>query len=107
MTRRWSPGSQEAQERLCLSCHIRNKSVVGRVSASPNFIAAYEQSVHGQALLRGNALAPTCVDCHGAHDEQKGFSAASFVNKMRVQQVCARCHPAEDMRLPGASTAPP
>jgi predicted CXXCH cytochrome family protein len=93
---------KRAQERLCLSCHIRNKSVVGRVSASPNFIAAYEQSVHGQALLRGNALAPTCVDCHGAHDEQKGFSAASFVNKMRVQQVCARCHPAEEHAFAGS-----
>lgn len=87
---------KRAQERLCLSCHLKNKSVMDRVSASAGFIAAYEQSVHGLALLRGNALAPTCVDCHGAHDEQHGFSTSSFVNKMRVQQVCARCHPAEE-----------
>ncbi|HEY6148804.1 MAG TPA: cytochrome c3 family protein, partial [Thermoanaerobaculia bacterium] len=93
---------KRAQERLCLSCHIRNKSVMGRVSASTSFIAAYEQSVHGQALLRGNALAPTCVDCHGAHDEQHGFSTDSFVNKMRVQEVCARCHPAEEKAFSGS-----
>ena len=90
---------KRAQERLCLSCHARNKSVMGRVSASPSFIAAYEQSVHGKALMAGNAKAPTCVDCHGAHDEQHGFSMASFVNKMRVQQVCARCHAAEEHKF--------
>ncbi|HYK43126.1 MAG TPA: cytochrome c3 family protein [Thermoanaerobaculia bacterium] len=93
---------KRAQERLCLSCHVRNKSVVSRMSANPSFISAYEQSVHGVALLRGNAKAPTCVDCHGAHDEQKGFSTASLVNKMRVQQVCARCHPAEEHAFAGS-----
>jgi cytochrome b subunit of formate dehydrogenase len=87
---------KRAQERLCLSCHLKDKAVRDRASSSATFIASYERSVHGAALLRGNALAPTCVDCHGAHDERHGFDAASFVNKMQVQQVCARCHPSEN-----------
>ncbi len=93
---------KRAQERLCLSCHLKNKAVQDRVSASAGFIAAYEQSVHGAALLRGDARAPTCVDCHGAHDEQHGFDTSSFVNKMRVQQVCGRCHAAEGRQFAGS-----
>lgn len=87
---------KRAQEQLCLSCHVKNKAVSDRVSSSAGFIASYEHSVHGAALLRGNARAPTCVDCHGAHDARHGFDLSSPVNKMRVQQVCAKCHPSED-----------
>lgn len=83
------------QERLCLSCHVRDKSVRESAASTPTFIASYQQSVHGAALARGDARAPNCVDCHGAHDERYGFDASSFVNKMRVEQVCARCHEAE------------
>jgi predicted CXXCH cytochrome family protein len=86
---------KKTQERLCLSCHVRDKSVRDSAASKPTFIASYQQSVHGAALARGDARAPNCVDCHGAHDERYGFDASSFVNKMRVQQVCARCHEAE------------
>jgi len=87
---------KRAQEALCLSCHVKNKAVSDKVGMSPGFIASYEQSVHGAALLRGDASAPTCVDCHGAHDERRGFDTSSLVNKMRVQRVCAQCHFAEE-----------
>jgi predicted CXXCH cytochrome family protein len=83
------------QERLCLSCHLRDKSVRENAASTPGFIASYEQSVHGAALARGDARAPNCVDCHGAHDERYGFDPSSFVNKMRVEKVCARCHEPE------------
>jgi cytochrome b subunit of formate dehydrogenase len=88
---------KRAQERLCLSCHVKNKAVRDQVSTSATFIASYEHSVHGAALLRGDARAPTCVDCHGAHDERHGFDLSSPVNKMHVQQVCAKCHPSENV----------
>lgn len=87
---------KRAQEQLCLSCHLKNKAVRDQVSSSSTFIASYEHSVHGAALLRGNARAPTCVDCHGAHDARHGFDLSSHVNKMRVQLVCAKCHPSEN-----------
>ncbi len=83
------------QERLCLSCHLRNKSVRDAAAPTASFIASYEQSVHGAALARGNGRAPTCIDCHGAHDARHGFDSSSPVNKMRVQQVCGRCHETE------------
>ncbi len=86
---------KRVQERLCLSCHLHDKAVRENVVSTPGFIASQRQSVHGAALARGNARAPNCVDCHGAHDERYGFDASSFVNKMRVEQVCARCHQAQ------------
>jgi formate dehydrogenase gamma subunit len=88
-----------AQEQLCLSCHLRNPAVRNQAAMSASFISSYEESVHGKALARGDARAPTCVDCHGAHDERKGFDTASFVNKMRVQEVCGRCHEAESRQF--------
>ena len=87
---------KRAQERLCLSCHLYDESVRSRAAPTPGFIASFEHSVHGTALHRGDARAPNCVDCHGAHDERHGFDASSFVNKMQVQQVCARCHASEN-----------
>jgi len=84
------PGAlKQAQERLCLSCHLKDKAVRENGASPTGFIESYENSVHGAALARGNARAPTCIDCHGAHDMRYGFDSASKVNKMRVQQVCA------------------
>jgi len=44
-------------------------------------------SVHFKALERRDRMAPTCVDCHGAHD-----IAPSHKPKARMSQTCARCH---------------
>jgi cytochrome b subunit of formate dehydrogenase len=88
---------KRAQERLCLSCHLYDESVKSRAAPTAGFIASFENSVHGAAVKRGDARAPTCADCHGAHDERRGMDTSSFVNKMQVQQVCARCHAAENL----------
>jgi predicted CXXCH cytochrome family protein len=44
-------------------------------------------SVHFKAIERGDRMAPTCVDCHGAHD-----IAAPHQPKTRVSKTCASCH---------------
>ena len=86
---------KKAQARLCLSCHLRDKSVRDAAASTRGFISSYEHSVHGAALARGDARAPTCIDCHGAHDARHGFDSSSPVNKMKVGQVCGRCHEPE------------
>ncbi|HEV8117003.1 MAG TPA: cytochrome c3 family protein, partial [Thermoanaerobaculia bacterium] len=88
---------KRAQDRLCLSCHLYDESVKSRAAPTAGFIASFENSVHGRALKHGDARAPSCADCHGAHDERRGMDTSSFVNKMRVQQVCAKCHAAENL----------
>ena len=47
---------KQAQEKLCLHCHLDSPDVRARVAPSAGFIARYEQSVHGQALLREDVL---------------------------------------------------
>ncbi|HEU4402525.1 MAG TPA: hypothetical protein VFT43_10515, partial [Candidatus Polarisedimenticolia bacterium] len=57
-----------AQEKVCLSCHLDNPEVRARMSPGAGFIAAYEKSVHGAALLAdANPDVPNCVSCHSNH----------------------------------------
>jgi cytochrome b subunit of formate dehydrogenase len=77
---------------VCLSCHLDNPDVRQRVGPSAGFIAAYEKSVHGMALQRGDQGAATCSDCHGAHDMQKGSDPKSLVYKLNIPQTCGKCH---------------
>ncbi len=44
-------------------------------------------SVHYQALARGDRTAPLCVDCHGAHNVSSTHGPKSILS-----QTCARCH---------------
>jgi cytochrome b subunit of formate dehydrogenase len=90
---------KRAQERLCLSCHLYDASVRARASPTAAFIGSFEHSVHGAALRRGDARAPNCVDCHGAHEERRGFDTSSLVNKMRVQEICGKCHVSENRQF--------
>jgi cytochrome b subunit of formate dehydrogenase len=80
------------QEKLCLSCHLDDPEVRARANPTAGFIAAYESSVHGKALLAGNAAAANCVDCHGAHEMKRGFEATARVNKMHIPGTCGACH---------------
>jgi len=53
----------------------------------------YLQSVHGQAIQRGNWLAPVCTDCHGIHTIKAPGNPASSVSAQVLSQItCARCH---------------
>jgi predicted CXXCH cytochrome family protein len=44
-------------------------------------------SVHQQAVARGDRTAPVCVDCHGSHDVKKAAAPREAVSK-----TCAACH---------------
>jgi predicted CXXCH cytochrome family protein len=45
--------------------------------------------IHFKALSQGNANAPTCVDCHGAHSITPPNQP-----RARISRTCARCHSA-------------
>jgi formate dehydrogenase gamma subunit len=85
---------KRAQERLCLSCHLDDPGVRARTTPDAGFIAAYESSVHGKALARGDPRAATCIDCHGAHEMKKGYEPTARVNKRHIPETCGACHPA-------------
>ncbi len=49
-------------------------------------------------IARGNALAPTCTDCHGIHSIKAHTNPNSPVAEQNVSRdICARCH--EGVRL--------
>lgn len=58
----------------------------------------FVQSIHGQALARGNGLAPVCTDCHGIHTIKSHIDPNSSVSEQNIARTtCARCH--EGVRL--------
>lgn len=81
-----------AQEKMCLSCHLDDPDVRARTSPSAGFIAAYEQSVHGAALLRGNPRAANCIGCHGSHEMKHGYDPTALVHKLHIPETCGKCH---------------
>jgi cytochrome b subunit of formate dehydrogenase len=70
----------------------------------------FMQSIHGQAIARGNWQAPVCTDCHGIHTIKSHLDPNSSISAHNLARMtCARCH--EGMRLtrefgvPGARVA--
>jgi cytochrome b subunit of formate dehydrogenase len=58
----------------------------------------FAESIHGQAIARGNSLAPVCTDCHGIHSIKSHLDPSSPVSAQNLALVtCARCH--EGVRL--------
>ena len=58
----------------------------------------FMQSIHGQAIARGNGQAPVCTDCHGIHSIKAHLNRNSSVAAQNLARVtCARCH--EGVRL--------
>ncbi len=69
----------------CAQCHAAVKE-------------EFVQSIHGQALARGNGQAPVCTDCHGIHSIQSHRDPKSSVSAQNLALItCARCH--EGVRL--------
>src|SRR6516162_5873628 len=52
----------------------------------------YAQSIHGQAMARGNWQAPVCTDCHGIHTIKAPKDPNSAVASENVQNTCGSCH---------------
>ncbi len=84
-----------AQEKLCLNCHLEKPEVAELVATKVSFIRAYENSVHGKALLGGNSKAANCIDCHSSHLVIKSTDENSPVSKFQVVKTCGKCHEKE------------
>lgn len=64
---------------LCLKCHIE---VTGK----------YKESIHWKELEKGTEIAPTCTDCHRAHDILSFRNPKSLTYHDNVSLMCADCH---------------
>ena len=99
-------GSQQAA--VCTDCHgahsilpanaarsLINKfnvpATCGKCHAGVQ--AVFAQSIHGQAIARGNSLAPVCTDCHGIHTIKAPSDPTSTVSSQNLSRdTCAGCH---------------
>ncbi len=54
--------------------------------------ATYKESVHGDALLKGNLDAPDCSSCHGEHNIRPPSDPTSQVFSSNIAHTCAKCH---------------
>ena len=101
------------QAAVCTDCHSAHEILTAADSKSPIFkfnVPAtcgkchrgvrdeFAQSIHGQAVARGEWQAPVCTDCHGIHSIRPVAEASSPVSGQNLaQETCARCH--EGVRL--------
>ncbi len=98
-------GSEKAA--VCTDCHGEHDILGARDPKSPinkfnvpatcakchaNVRQEYVQSIHGQAIARGNWQAPVCTDCHGIHTIKAPKDAKSSVAAANVKNTCASCH---------------
>ncbi len=52
----------------------------------------YAASLHGQAALAGERLAPRCWDCHGEHDILPPSDPEARTNRFHIPFMCGYCH---------------
>ncbi len=52
----------------------------------------HARSLHGQAVSRGDPLAPRCPDCHGGHDILPASNPLSPIAPLHVPFLCGKCH---------------
>ena len=99
-------GSQTAA--VCTDCHGSHEILAANDARSPidkfnvpatcgkchaEVQSVYMQSIHGQAVLRGNWLAPVCTDCHGIHTIMATSNPNSSVSGQNLSSAsCTRCH---------------
>ncbi|MGA1983013.1 MAG: cytochrome b/b6 domain-containing protein [Acidobacteriaceae bacterium] len=99
-------GSQQAA--VCTDCHGAHsilpanaaKSLINKFNVPATcgkchagVQAVFAQSIHGQAIARGNSLAPVCTDCHGIHTIKAPSDPNSTVSSQNLSRdTCAGCH---------------
>lgn len=89
-----SPTNHANSVRICIRCH-ENQRLTDQNAKLPRpaVIKAYENSVHGYALLvKGNKNAPACVDCHGSHSFLPADQPESPIYKAHIAKTCGNCH---------------
>lgn len=85
-----SPVSRANVANVCRGCHSDAARMRPYAIPTTQF-DDWKNSVHGRAFAAGDARAPTCTGCHGAH-------AAAPPDATSAGQACARCHE-DEVRL--------
>jgi formate dehydrogenase gamma subunit len=82
----------------CGRCH-GDKSIMQGSGISNRPVLSYRESVHAEAIARGNMSAAVCTDCHNSHDIQSASNPQSSIAKARIPSTCGKCHQAESAQF--------
>jgi cytochrome b subunit of formate dehydrogenase len=52
----------------------------------------FDHSAHGEALARGDPLAPSCCSCHGGHDILRVSERSAKPHRLNSLHLCGDCH---------------
>ena len=81
-----------AQAATCGKCH-GNAEIIAKGGIPADVTKLFADSIHGKVLARsGLVVAPTCSDCHRAHDILPPTDPKSPVAMANVPSTCGRCH---------------
>ncbi|GAB4321385.1 MAG: cytochrome c3 family protein [Candidatus Sumerlaeia bacterium] len=79
--------------KTCGTCHQDTTLLSQRQIGQKEAVEQFVDSIHGRALLTdGLIVAPTCHDCHGAHDILPGEHPDSRIGRDRIPRTCGACH---------------
>ena len=78
----------------CGRCHGDQSVMQGSGITNQPYLS-YRESVHSQAIARGNTRAAVCTDCHNSHDIRAASDAESSISKVNVPRTCGKCHESE------------
>jgi hypothetical protein len=73
------PHNEELNPVECGTCHSSEQEL-------------HSKSLHGQAIARGDPLAPHCKDCHGDHEILPAKDLNSPVSPLKIPFLCGKCH---------------
>ncbi|MDP2998793.1 MAG: cytochrome c3 family protein, partial [Bryobacterales bacterium] len=73
------PHAEKLERVACGNCH-------------PDQQTQHSESLHGKATGKGDALAPSCSTCHGAHNVLARSAPRSPISTMEIPRLCGRCH---------------
>lgn len=82
----------------CGKCH-GDKSMMKGSGISDRPFLSYRESVHAQAMARGNTSAAVCTDCHNSHDIQPASNSQSSIAKVNIPATCGKCHGSESQEF--------
>lgn len=73
------PHEEDLKPVDCGTCHDKEKVL-------------HAKSLHGQALARGDLLAPDCKNCHGTHNILPRSNPLSAAAPLHIPGLCGKCH---------------
>ncbi len=72
--------------------HMAKIAPVQCGSCHAEIAALHAKSLHGQAIAKGDPLAPRCISCHGTHDILPKSNVKSPIAPLNVPYLCGKCH---------------